>query len=100
MTIPTGRLRAREYNKGWYVYIGSALNGISGRLQRHLRRRKRARWHIDYLLAHGELEAVVAAETHDRLECAALLCDEDKLLGRAGLADAGLTHEHYELAVA
>ncbi|MCH8185682.1 MAG: GIY-YIG nuclease family protein [Chloroflexi bacterium] len=89
VTIPTGRLGAREYNRGWYVYIGSALKGISGRLQHHLRRRKRARWHVDYLLAHGELEAVVAAETHDRVECALarLLAERFDVIPRFGSSD-------------
>ena len=70
LTIPTGRLGAQEYTRGWYVYIGSAMRGISGRLKHHLRRRKQAHWHVDHLLAHGGLEAVVAAETGERVECA------------------------------
>ncbi len=86
LTIPTGRLGAREYTRGWYVYIGSAMRGISGRLQHHLRRRKRAHWHVDYLLAHGGLEAVVAAKTHDRVECALarLLAERFEVVPRFG----------------
>ena len=89
MTIPTGRLGAREYRRGWYVYVGSALRGISGRLQHHLRRRKRARWHIDYLLAHGELAAVVTAETRERVECAvaSLLAERFEVTPRFGSSD-------------
>ena len=89
MTIPTGRLGAREYTRGWYVYVGSALSGISGRLQHHLRRRKRARWHIDYLLAHGELAAVVTAETRQRVECAlaSLLAERFEITPRFGSSD-------------
>jgi endonuclease-3 len=40
---------------GWYVYVGSARNGIIGRLARHLRPHRRVHWHIDRLLAAAKV---------------------------------------------
>lgn len=34
---------------GLYAYIGSAMNGVYGRVARHCRKRKRVFWHIDRL---------------------------------------------------
>jgi len=45
---------------GWYVYTGSARNGLAQRVGRHLRHNKRKHWHIDYLLAVADrVEAFV-----------------------------------------
>lgn len=60
--------------KGAYVYVGSALNGLEGRVGRHLGARKRLFWHIDYLLQLGKVRKVVLGETGTRLECAAARC--------------------------
>jgi endonuclease III len=40
---------------GWYVYTGSALGGLRGRLTRHLRTTERRHWHVDALLAAGSV---------------------------------------------
>ena len=45
-----------KFKKGKYVYIGSAQNGIEQRVKRHLRKRKKKFWHIDYLLANKNVE--------------------------------------------
>jgi sugar fermentation stimulation protein A len=44
-----GSLGLCTFQPGFYVYIGSAKRGLSGRTRRHLRKRKRIRWHIDYI---------------------------------------------------
>ncbi len=43
-----GRIRLK---KGVYAYVGSAQNNLQKRIQRHLSKHKKIRWHIDYLLA-------------------------------------------------
>jgi sugar fermentation stimulation protein A len=67
--IQIGRLGAFEFPVGSYVYTGSALNGLERRIARHRRREKRLHWHIDYLLAHAEIERVLVFPTRERLEC-------------------------------
>ena len=51
--IAVGRLGRFLFPAGYYVYTGSARRGLEARVARHMRRRKRMRWHIDYLLRHG-----------------------------------------------
>ncbi len=89
LAVPTGRLGERAYAAGWYAYIGSALGGISGRIGHHLRTHERPRWHIDHLLPHGEVSAVVVAETHRRVECllAAFLAQRFDVVHRFGSSD-------------
>jgi len=42
--IRVGSLGLLSFTAGWYVYVGSALNGLSARVGRHLRLRKAIRW--------------------------------------------------------
>ena len=69
VTLATGRLGKIFYPRGWYVYVGSAMGGISGRLKHHLGPHTRIFWHIDYVLPQGTLIAVVVGETDQRVEC-------------------------------
>ena len=59
-----GSLGALTFQPGLYAYVGSARGpgGLRGRVSRHLRQAKDGgarRWHIDYLLPHAGIEAVV-----------------------------------------
>ncbi len=58
---------------GYYVYVGSGMGGrLESRLARHLRRRKRVRWHIDHLLAAlpaADRPQALAIRSPLRLEC-------------------------------
>ena len=67
--VRVGALGGVQFPAGWYVYTGSARNGLEQRIKRHLRKRKRKHWHIDYLLAVAdEVEAFVLPGT-DVSEC-------------------------------
>jgi Uri superfamily endonuclease len=68
--VEIGRLGALDFRVGWYVYVGSALNGLGHRLSRHARLEKRHHWHIDALRAVTDLVAVAARPGRGRLECA------------------------------
>ncbi len=59
------------FPKGFYIYTGSALNGLKARISRHRRKQKKKFWHIDYLLAskNAKILEVIAIETDKRLEC-------------------------------
>lgn len=79
--IKVGSLGRFSFPGGYYVYTGRAMRGLWRRLARHYRRRKRARWHIDYLLPHAELKAALITFTRDpRRECQSAT----KLLGVKG----------------
>ncbi|MBU5678824.1 MAG: GIY-YIG nuclease family protein [Candidatus Aenigmatarchaeota archaeon] len=49
--IIIGSIGAIKLNKGDYAYVGSAQNSLEKRIERHLRKRKKKFWHIDYLLS-------------------------------------------------
>ena len=58
-----------SFPAGYYVYTGSARRGLESRIARHMRRRKRMRWHVDYLLRHGRILAVRRLHNSDQSEC-------------------------------
>ena len=68
-TIQVGKLGCFRFPAGYYVYTGSALNGLESRIARHLRPGKRLHWHIDYLLQHSRVVDVITYRTTERLEC-------------------------------
>lgn len=50
ITLKIGRLGNLAFKKGIYAYIGSAKKWLLWRLSRHVKKKKRLFWHIDYLL--------------------------------------------------
>ncbi|HCZ07355.1 MAG TPA: DUF123 domain-containing protein [Thermotogae bacterium] len=57
--------RRFSIDSGYYVYVGSAMNGLLQRIHRHLSKEKNKHWHIDFLLEKGEiLLAVLIPENH------------------------------------
>jgi len=75
MLLKIGGLGKRKIKRGYYAYTGSALgngsSGLAGRVSRHLRKSKRRRWHIDYLLCSEDVEirAILAMTAKRRMEC-------------------------------
>lgn len=49
--LQVGKLGMFDFPAGRYIYTGSARRNLEARIARHLRREKKLRWHIDYLLA-------------------------------------------------
>jgi len=68
-TVEVGKLGSFHFPAGYYVYTGSALGGLESRIARHLRRKKRLHWHIDYLLQYGYIIDVITHRTAEHLEC-------------------------------
>ena len=50
LRLQAGKLGIHTFPPGYYIYTGSALGGLSGRLKHHLKLEKKLHWHIDYLL--------------------------------------------------
>ena len=48
-SIQVGRLGKFTFPAGFYIYTGSAKKNMEARIKRHFRKRKKKRWHIDYL---------------------------------------------------
>lgn len=70
-----GRLGRARLRRGRYLYTGSALGcgatSLERRLERHGRRSKRRKWHIDYLTSKPGCRVVGAVYlvSRRRLEC-------------------------------
>ena len=87
--LVVGRLGVFDFPRGYYLYVGSALSGFAGRINRHLKRKKKMRWHIDYLLEVADLMWVDLYETESQ-------SDECRLNGSvAGLPGATVIAPHF-----
>jgi len=67
--VRVGALGVLKFKRGWYAYVGSALNNLEARIERHLRKRKRKHWHIDYFLEVCRVRKIVYTLTEKRVEC-------------------------------
>jgi len=67
--IEVGRLGTLSFGGGWHVYVGSAMKGLTRRIERHVRRRKRFHWHIDYLREAGDQVIPLPIRSSQRQEC-------------------------------
>ena len=68
-SIDVGKLGRVCFRPGVYLYFGSALNGLNGRIQRHLRREKKSHWHIDHLTSPASIEEVWWVSDGRNWEC-------------------------------
>jgi Uri superfamily endonuclease len=68
-SVMVGKQGLLHFKKGCYAYVGSALNGLEQRIQRHLRTDKKTYWHIDYLLPFTEIVEILYKENNRREEC-------------------------------
>ena len=57
--LKIGKKLKIEFEKGYYVYIGSAMNSLESRVKRHLSKSKKLHWHVDYLLKNAEVVEVI-----------------------------------------
>lgn len=51
--------RKELFPKGYYCYVGSALNNLEKRIQRHYSKKKKFHWHIDYFLKYARIVDVM-----------------------------------------
>lgn len=85
-----GALGEVSFPPGYYVYVGSARANLSHRVNRHLSRRKRLRWHIDYLLGRAARVRGLPVYSDEDLECDiadAVAAVADRAIPRFGASD-------------
>lgn len=63
------RLGVMRFLKGFYAYVGSALNRLESRVARHLRQSRKRHWHIDYLLDRAITFGVILIPGEEKVEC-------------------------------
>ncbi len=64
-----GSLGLLRFEKGTYIYVGSAKNGLWPRLRRHFSKEKKIHWHIDFLLEKARPLYALAFEGEKPTEC-------------------------------
>jgi len=73
--VSVGALGQQPFDRGWYIYCGSAMGaggqGLRSRILRHLSKSKKKRWHIDHLLASeaARIHMVFFAKSRSNREC-------------------------------
>jgi sugar fermentation stimulation protein A len=67
--IEVGSLGDVQFQKGYYLYAGSAMKDLGTRLARHQRLTKKKHWHIVHLREHTEFMAGIPIRSSTRLEC-------------------------------
>ncbi len=68
-TLTYGKNHTSHFPKGYYYYVGSALNNLRARINRHLSQEKKIHWHIDYLLKQATIEHIYYKITTEKEEC-------------------------------
>lgn len=73
--VEIGSIGRVQIDEGFLVYTGSALGrggaSLERRIERHCRRRKRVRWHVDFLTIRQQIiiRKVICIDSPERLEC-------------------------------
>ena len=71
--IQAGRLGRVAFSPGDYLYIGSDVRNLDGRINRHKRlavqKKGGGRWHVDALLRHRAVRITAAAKFPEFHEC-------------------------------
>jgi Uri superfamily endonuclease len=82
--IQIGKIGKLFFKKGFYVYVGSSMNNLEKRINRHLSKEKKFHWHIDYLLEKAEILEVYLKENTIKEECRIAQILNEKLENIAG----------------
>jgi sugar fermentation stimulation protein A len=67
--IEVGRLGKFMFQKGYYIYVGSAMSNLRARIERHRQKRKKMHWHIDYLTQQTDGFVSIPIRSSQRQEC-------------------------------
>lgn len=68
-SVSVGKLGKFYFRPGIYFYAGSAQRNLSARLERHGRKSKPLRWHIDYLSVQAEMFGAIVVAGPRQREC-------------------------------
>jgi len=99
--LQIGALGKLSFKKGNYVYVGSAMNNLEKRIQRHLCSKKKIFWHIDYLLSdkNVKIKKVFYKESTKKEECeiAKKVAKEGVAVEKFGCSDCKCKSHLFEL---
>ena len=103
--IKVGALGEIIFTKGAYIYVGSALNSLLPRLDRHLKHSRGehdvTHWHIDYLLREPlvSMESIYMNDNGEKLECimATNVAEHGEPIPRFGCSDCKCVSHLYKV---
>lgn len=75
--IRIGALGDIGFERGLYVYVGSAMNSLESRLRRHFSSPDNLHWHIDYFSRVAEPVYWIAFPLDSSFECVLSECASD-----------------------
>ncbi|MFP4116903.1 MAG: GIY-YIG nuclease family protein [Candidatus Aenigmatarchaeota archaeon] len=98
--IDIGRLGSFHFKSGLYLYVGSGMNNLDKRVERHLSNNKKKHWHIDYFLEEGEVVGTVKFRTKQDIECklngiVSEICEETPVEGFGSSDCSCEAHFHF-----
>ncbi len=103
--IKVGALGDIKFPKGSYIYVGSALNSLIPRLERHLKHSRGehdvTHWHIDYLLKDPRvsMKSIYMNDNGEKREClmAAQVAEHGVPAPRFGCSDCKCVSHLYRV---
>ncbi len=103
--IRVGALGEIIFPMGSYIYVGSALNSLLPRLDRHLKHSRGehdvTHWHIDYLLREPlvSMDSIYMNDNGEKLECvmAAKVAENGEPVPRFGCSDCRCVSHLYSV---
>lgn len=67
--VDVGALGEIEFSSGLYVYVGSAMNNVEKRINRHFSETRKKHWHIDYFSARAQPFDSLVFDEDSSYEC-------------------------------
>lgn len=67
--VRVGKFGQWRFQQGVYFYVGSAQRNLSARLERHARKKKPHRWHIDYFAVKSDMLGAILVPGPREQEC-------------------------------
>jgi len=67
--VRVGSLGLINLAPGYYLYVGSAMNGLTARVSRHMRLRKKMHWDVDYIRQVSDRLVAYRVRTPLSIEC-------------------------------
>ena len=99
--VDVGALGRIAFRKGLYAYVGSAQTNLEKRINRHLRKKKRKFWHIDYLLDNdvAKIVKVFFKEANNAEECkiAKVIGERSEPIAGFGCSDCNCQSHLFQL---
>ena len=100
--ISVGKLGRIKFEKGNYVYVGSAQNSLEKRIERHFRKNKKKFWHIDYLLDNRnvkikEVSYKLTESKEEECKIARLISQYGKSIKNFGSSDCKCKSHLYQI---